>query len=196
MSLNPSILQVTWWWWSEAKGIPWHWLCLPQGQGWPSVYPSKYVCVHKSINLENLIFGFHALTFLDVTITKGYSYSCKGLFEIGWVKLSKLLGLARTRKRIKKPAWSVFWSDVWTEKWLTSHSAWAWSFEVSEQYSFWGGPFLFVYSFSRSQVSEFLWEVRKKHFELILGQNNAVPQFVFSVLAQNPSRILPCAWDL
>lgn len=80
----------------------------------------------------------------------------------------------------------VFWGDGWTLKWLTSHSAWAWSFEVSEQYSFWDGTFLFVDSISRSQVLHFS-ERSKDHFKLLSGQNYIHPQqVIFSVLAWKP----------
>lgn len=145
-------------------------VCLP-------IQTCLYTQIHQ---FRKFHFSFQCSHFFDSCC------SCKGLFETSWVKLSKL-----------KNIWGVFWSDVWAQKWLTSHSAWAWSFEVSEQYSFWGWTFLFVYSFSRRQLSEFL-RGQKNHFQLILGQNNAGPRwFVFSVLAWNPSRILLCsAWVL
>jgi len=82
----------------------------------------------------------------------------------------------------------MFWADGWTLKWLTSHSAWAWSFEVSEQYSFWDETFLFVYSTSISQVLS-CSERSKDHFKLLSGQNYVHRQWViFSVLAWNPLR--------
>lgn len=103
-------------------------------------------------------------------------------------KLANFWDLQEEKNTIKKKSSGVFWGDGVTLKWLTSHSAWAWSFEVSEQCSFWDGTFWFVYFISRSQVLGFS-ERSKDHFKLLSGQNCIHPQWVvFSVLAWNPLR--------